>query len=472
VKPYIAIIREFWRVSFLVPVVSFIVVAIPLGIFGLQAYFLNKLDANVSAFRATFIYPVIGCVAGFVLSLLIVQMNKPHLRITLPRYERKLMTATVIIALGVLAFFALSIVAISYGRDGFADAMRYVPLTTYGAMGIGYLLTVFAPVPYNGQRRTSRASIAIFIAVVMVLALLVVSANNEHVREFLKFEFVPWLRIVDVVSLAIGPLAWPWYVKFIPHEKLLATASREVNSRRMLGEDWFLGDLAKATGTRFKAEYLSLHPALLNYSPIGVLTSSIMVLLVLLLFNVSDSSAAGPGGIPKDLDPFWWFPMTVLALLPVRNNAVTSAALSRVLLLPGLPSRATFPRWIAGRFLGFWIVGAGIVLSPILVAALWMGITAKTLVLAILLTMLGISTFAMLMFWMHPKRDKPFVKNGFLLWIVHFSYLMLSLGFNPVEVAAEYSLASCVFILALAFALPYVLYRMGLRGWRSMRYVG
>jgi hypothetical protein len=195
VKSYLAIFREFWRVSFLVPGIAFFVVAIPVGIFWTLAYVESKAGPvkliNPMLFS---VYPVIGCLAGFALSLPIVQMNNRHLRLTLPKYEEKLMRATIALALGTVSFLTVSIVVIAHGMDLFNASMRWVPLFTYGAMGVGFLLTVFAPIGYQGKRIQSRTSTVIFSLTLAVLALVVVSANNDQARHLLMFALVPGMR--------------------------------------------------------------------------------------------------------------------------------------------------------------------------------------------------------------------------------------------------------------------------------------
>lgn len=473
-KSYLAILREFWRVSFLVPGITFVVIAIPVAIFWMQAYFNSKLESNISAYRGTYIYPVLGCLAGFALSLPILQMNNRHLRITLPQYAKKIVRATVVLAVGTVTFLTLTIVAISYGMQGFHEALRHVPVFTYGFMGIGFMLATFAPIATNGRSHANRASTLIFTLTLAVLALVVVSANNEQGRDFLMRSVmvgVP-IRVADVLCLLTGPLLWPVYVKFLHDDGLPARPTSVSASNATKGDGWLLNRLSMLKGAGPKAEFLALHHTLLKYGPMGFVMSSAMVLGLSLLFTVSDSSVANQSIFPKELEFLWWYPVMVMALLPAGSNVVTSATFGRVLLLPGLPSRASFPKWIALRFLGFWIAGACMTLLPILVVSVWAGISGRTVLIAGLLTCFSICAFAMLMFWMHPSRDKQFVKSGLFLRLLLFFYSVAFLIFNPVEVAAGYSLTACALVLLSAFVLPYALYRLGLFRWRGMKYVG
>jgi hypothetical protein len=474
VKPYLAIFREFWRVSFLVPGIAFFVVAIPVGIFWTLAYVESKVGPvkliNPMLFS---VYPVIGCLAGFAFSLPIVQMNNRHLRLTLPKYEEKLMRATITLALGTVAFLTVSIVVIAHGMDLFNASMRWVPLFTYGAMGVGFLLTVFAPIGYQGKRIQSRTSTVIFVLTVAVLALVVVSANNDRARSLLMFALVPGMqiRLVDVLCLLTGPLLWPVYVRFL-HDRRLTSDAATGESPKLEGDsERFLGRLAAMKGKTLKSELLAFHPTLLKYGPMGFVMSSLMVIGASILFALSDSNVAGQGVFPKELEFLWWYPLTVMALLPAGINAVTSATAGRLLLLPGQQSRLTLPRWIAMRFLGIWVAGACMTLLPLLAVSLWMGISGKTMVVAGLLTCLGICSFGMLMFVMHPSKDKQFVKGGFFLRLLLFFYSVAFLKFNPAEISAAYATSTCVIALLSAFSLPYVLYRMGLMRWKRMRYM-
>jgi len=474
VKPYLAIFREFWRVSFLVPGIAFFVLAIPAGMLWMTWYFESKFGPiqhlNPSALG---VFPVIGCLAGFSFSLPIVQMSNRHLRLTLPRYTKRLMGATVALALGTLALLTLSVVAIAYGRDVFGVSMRWIPIFTYGAMGIGFLLTVFAPIGYQGKRIQNRASTVIFSLTLAVLALVVVSANNDQARHLLMLPIAPGtqLRLSDILCLLTGPLLWPVYVRFLHPRRPTPDAVREGFSRLEGGSERFLGHLAARDGKALKSELIAFHPMLLSYGPMGFVISGLMVIGVTTLFTISDSSVAGQGVFPKELDFLWWYPLTVMALLPAGINAVTSATAGRLLLLPGQHSRWTLPRWIAVRFLGIWVAGACMTLLPLLGVSLWMGISAKTLMVAGLITCLGICSFGMLMFAMHPSKDKQFVKGGFFLRLLLFFYSVAFLVFNPAEISAAYSTSTCVIALLSAFALPYALYRLGLMRWQSMRYV-
>jgi MFS family permease len=278
--------------------------------------------------------------------------------------------------------------------------------------------------------------------------------------------------LLALACLLMGPLSWPSLAWLLPEDRPQAVSTLDAmveQARRgnFLGNLSLSGMLARThSGHRSRLEFLVFSPGLLSLWT-GVLWPIVLGMVALLWHStqgwLGDTlNVMKWGGVPFGMLVF------ILSVSPLLMPIVQTRSLGRSLLLPGQWRRSSLPEKLFGRMLTLSLLGAGVILLPTFALVPLLGTPWLKLLLLAVLLLWSISVCTSLVFWRIPRRSASAGGDPVVLGVFMLLALLTSVAdyFLFVDISTATSLA----IMALAFALPVLLYRSGLKRWRAMEY--
>ncbi len=392
-------------------------------------------------------------------------------RQTIPGYSRRLLAVGTM--LGLLIWAPVPLFH-PWGElsAGALPWMRWTPLLAYGLMGSGFLMGVSQRALGMKMGREKLLRLALFAASWLLPVTVLVSAGFRDWLATPLQDELPGVNLLTLACLLAGPLTWPSFAWLLPNDRAQAVSSfgvMEEQSRRgnLLG-NWTLSGMLERSHdkNRLRLEFLVFSPGLLALCT-GVLGPVILCLLVLLLPNANawlgdPTSVMKLAGVPFGMLTF------IASVTPLLAPVVQTRSLGRALLLPGQWRRSTLPEKLFGRMLTLSLLGAGVILAPTCVIVPLLGTPWLKLLLLAVLLLWSISVCASLVFWRIPRRSQTPGVDPVIL--IAFMLLALATSVADFFLFVDFSTATSLAIMALAFALPVLLYRSGLKRWRAMEY--
>ena len=394
----------------------------------------------------------------------------------IPAYRRRVLTVSVLLGLCMWA-----LVPLYYLSGGFAvygiPWLRWVPLWSYGLLGLGFVGGLVAPDLGTGAGilTWSRASVVRSCLVALVWLAPTLIGFTPSLRNSLNAPLdvaLPGVTPMAMLCLLLGPLSWPAMVRLAARLTAdVPVVKRNLAEQMRSGSSaaWGLSALVGRTHkrARLRIEFLVFQPALLSMVNVSLIFAAVFVGLQVLW----------AGLVPKGMEfspvlkTSWQSALTgmfAVVFMPVFTGAIDLPRLGRSLLLPGQIKRQNLPGQLFKRLLSVWIGGALAVLIPVAAISLWMGAPASTLAWFSILVAWGIYVAAAFEFFRAPRSGKKAAIDpvGIALGMCLLMLTTLAKTFF----FDIYPIWVCLTVIACAFVIPAALYGLGLKRWATMEY--
>ncbi len=470
-KVFAAILKAFVRGSWLLSLFALVLVSLPIVALLTGWLFPESPAANIGLAMA----PLGSFFVGMLMGLVFARLTDFGGVLSLPGYGPRLLRVTSL--LGVLAWLPIPLsLALGHIDLTFFAWLRWAPLWALGAMGMGFLMVAGSSVvaASKGYGHWSQ-----FVWGFVPLAAIVLFTNTTAgaLLNMPIFASLPGLTPMAVICLLLGPLSWP---------ALLARKVKRTQNARAQGvprpldamlrrrrggnafDTWYLSKLLTLWHSRERPrpEFLVFPPYLWSswltgavFIPVLAVFPSFVEILMGMPWRAPDYSHNGMGlaGV-----------IPAMALMPIMLFSTDGARVGRILLLPGLKSRKTLPRWLLSSLLSRWMRGAVAALLPAAGLALWFGMEPVKLGLYAMLVLLLASYIAALTFWRIPrmKRSTQVDSIGLVFWVPSYAAIPLA----EALLFDRFSAPVCVAAMCLLFAVPLTLYALALKRWQTMEY--
>jgi hypothetical protein len=393
-----------------------------------------------------------------------------------PAYRRRVLTVSVLLGLCLWALVPLYYLSGGFAIDGI-PWMRWVPLWSYGLLGLGFIGGTLSPDLGTGERALtwSRESWARSLLVLVVWLTPTFIAFNPLLRDWLNFPLdatLPGITPMAILCLLLGPLSWPAVVLLTARARSdTPTVNRNWAEQVRAGTNaaWGLPALARRThgAGQLRIEFLVFQPALLS-----IVIAPLIFETFFLIFQVL------VGGLVTNGMDFFAVLKTnanslpiialMIPLTPIYAGAIDLPRLGRSLLLPGQFKRRNLPAQLFKRLLSVWIGGALVSAISLAAMALWMGTLASTVAWFSLMVVWCICVAATIDYFRAPRAEKKVALDPVRI--------ALSMGLMLMGTLAKpfffdvYPAWICLAVFAVAFVIPVVLYRLGHKRWDTMEY--
>ena len=433
-------------------------------------------QSNPVAVMMTLVFtPMLGWFLGGQLGHVLGDMLRAPYCEFVPAYRRRVVRVSVVLGLALWALLAWNYAAGGFGTEPPAW-LRWVPLWSYGTLGLGFIggFLVFKTLNRIAITPWSRESWLRALTFLATCALPYLVAFNATFRNWVNTplsDTLPGITGLALLCLWVGPLSWPVLIRLLPRVQPQTSEIQrdfQAHLRAGVGSAWglpyFVQRLHRKGQTRI--EFLVLQPTLLSLASGPLIAYGFLVgfMALWLLFNpklhlntVLEMSAAGfLGG------------MAALPITPLWAGTINAQRIGRSLLLPSQSTRSKLPRQIFARTLRVWIGGIFVGLAPALGFTLLLGISSTLVALVATALLWVICTAGAFAFFRLPTRTKapPNDPVGLGVGMV----LMLCLIPAKTFLFDTYTTATSLAVIALAFVVPWMLYQLGIHRWKTMEY--
>ena len=247
-----------------------LLLGIPLAVRLVGLYELNPMASRIAM---TIGYPLILWFVGGLLGGAVANLLGGTRATLIPAYRRRVLTVSVLLGLGLWL-----LVPLYYVAEGVLTIqipwLRWVPLWSYGLLGLGFIGGTLSPDLGSGERAFtwSRESWVRHVLVLAIWLAPTLIALSPSLRDWLNVPIdgaLPGFTVMAVLCLLLGPLSWPAAVRLL--ERLRSDNSpvkrNAVEQMRSGGNTaWGLPALVGFTHGRgrLRIEFLVFQPALLS----------------------------------------------------------------------------------------------------------------------------------------------------------------------------------------------------------------
>ncbi len=393
-----------------------------------------------------------------------------------PAYHRKVLTVIVLLGLGLWSLVPLYYVAGGFAVNQIAW-LRWVPLWSYGLMGLGFVGGLLAPNLGNASAALSwsRQGWARRVLLTLLWLLPFIVASSQPLRHWLTAPLdhdLPGITLLAMVCLLVGPLSWFAIARLVAPLQSPATAVKRSWAEHMrsgANSAWGLPAIAaRLHGKgRPRIEFLVFQPTLLTMGIAPLIFIAWFLAFQVLMAGSAPTGFASTAFLKANVDTLLVC-MFIIPVAPLYSGAIDLPRLGRGLLLPGQFRRSSLPGQLLKRLLAVWIGGALLALVPVAAFALWLGTSAATIGWIAVLLVWGIVLAVAVEFFRAPRAARKAANDPVRI--------ALGMGLLLVFVLAKpfffdvYAAWACLPVIALAFVIPGVLYRQGLKRWHTMEY--
>lgn len=393
-----------------------------------------------------------------------------------PGYRRKVLTVIVLTGLGLW-----SLVPLYYAAGGFAVDqiawLRWVPLWSYGLLGLGFIGGIFATDLgcASSAWSWSRQSVTRTVPLMLLWMLPFIVAANQPLRQWLtapRDRELPGVSVLAMACLLLGPLSWFAIARLAARLQSPATAVKRSLAEQMrsgANNAWGLPAIAaRLHGKgRTRIEFLVFQPTLLAMGIAPLIVAVCALAFQVLMAGVTQTGFVFTEFLKANLNAMLIF-FFIIPLGPIYSGAIDLPRLGQGLLLPGQFRRSSLPRQLFRRLLAVWIGGALLALLPAVAIVLWLGTSVASLGWIAVLLIWGIVLAASVEFFRAPRAPRKAVNDP--VRIALSMGLLLVVGLAKPLFFDVYTAWVCLLVMALAFVIPGVLYRKGLKRWHTMEY--
>ncbi len=408
---------------------------------------------------------------GFFLGLSTIALLRTDVQRLLPGHRSGVLVVAV--SLGLLCW---ACVVWSYNVSGVIPGhglpwRQWVPLWSYGSMGLGFLAGAFTGNTAGFSRRQYFRDITWSALVIGLPWALLVSTTTQYWLNIPLLDSRPGVTPFAVACLLLGPLTWP---AFTPRQSAtapppasapLSAAERMRSGVALLAWGLLPSGRPRPGGAMQRWKILVLTPQVLSFwtFALGIVLPAALVFPLLGYWDYQTSQA-------------WYFDvlaaiamvLTVQLLAPFFSAVLDIHRSGVGLLLPTTCTRHTLPHRLFAQLVLHWMVGAFVRVAPL--AALVVLASSQPSQLAWLLPqwLYLVLLMSALVFWRVPAMGGVFRWDP-VVPVVGLVLMLALYGLNHFAMRQAALEASLAWICA-ALIVPAWLYHQGLRRWRAMEY--